>query len=170
MANVVQSGIHINQVNDLMSQISMTVIADVLEALQDHDMSMSRFAVLYLLDVGEGMTITTVAAALKLSIGSASQLIDRLEIDRFVMRQDDENDRRIRRIWLTDQGAHMISRMKKIHLRRMTTLLHDVPPHIIEQFCATMHLMIPYISKDSLWATTPTSVLTTRKHSRIAPK
>ena len=108
MANVVQPDVSINQINDLMSQISMTVIADVLEALQDHDMSMSRFAVLHLLDISEGMTITAVAARLKLSIGSASQLIDRLEIDRFVMRQDDENDRRIRRIWLTDQGAHMI--------------------------------------------------------------
>lgn len=150
MTDVVQPEVSINKVNDLMSQISMTVIADVLEALQDHDMSMSRFAVLHLLDISEGMTITAVAARLKLSIGSASQLIDRLEIDRFVMRQDDENDRRIRRIWLTDQGAHMISRMKKIHLRRMTSLLHNVPPYIVEQFCATMHLMLPYLSKDSL--------------------
>jgi hypothetical protein len=48
--------------------------------------------------------------------------------------------------------------------------LQNTPPHIIEQLCATMHLMIPYISKDSLWATTPTSVSTTRKHSRIVPK
>jgi DNA-binding MarR family transcriptional regulator len=150
MANAVQSDVHISQVNDAMSHITMTVIADVLEALQDHDMSMSRFAVLHLLDVSEGMTITTVAAKLKLSIGSASQLIDRLEIDRFVMRQDDNNDRRIRRIWLTDQGAHMISRMKKIRLRRMSSLLQNTPPHIIEQLCATMHLMIPYLSKDSL--------------------
>lgn len=150
MTNVVQPEITISQVNDLMSQISMTVIADVLEALQHHDMSMSRFAVLHLLDISEGMTITAVAATLKLSIGSASQLIDRLEIDRFVMRQDDENDRRIRRIWLTDQGAHMISRMKKIHLRRMSALLHNTPAHIVEQFCATMHLMLPYLSKDSL--------------------
>jgi DNA-binding MarR family transcriptional regulator len=150
MANVVQSDVHINHVNDLMSHLTMTVIADVLEALQDHDMSMSRFAVLHLLDISEGMTITTVAAALKLSIGSASQLIDRLEIDRFVMRQDDENDRRIRRIWLTDQGAHMISRMKKIRLRRMSVLLQNVPPPIIEQLCDTMHVMIPYLSKDSL--------------------
>jgi len=113
-------------------------------------MSMSRFAVLHLLDVSEGMTITTVAAKLKLSIGSASQLIDRLEIDRFVMRQDDDYDRRIRRIWLTDQGANMISRMKKIRLRRMSALLQNVPPPIIEQLCATMHLMIPHISKDTL--------------------
>jgi DNA-binding MarR family transcriptional regulator len=150
MANAVQPEEHINHVNDLMSQLTMTVIADVLEALQDHDMSMSRFAVLHLLQISEGMTITAVAARLKLSIGSASQLIDRLEVDRFVMRQDDENDRRIRRIWLTDQGAHMISRMKKIRLRRMSSLLHTIPPHIIEQICDTMHLMIPYLSKDSL--------------------
>ena len=150
MANVVQSDVHINHVNDLMSHLTMTVIADVLEALQDHEMSMSRFAVLHLLDVSEGMTITTIAAALKLSIGSASQLIDRLEIDRFVMRQDDDNDRRIRRIWLTDQGAHMISRMKKIRLRRMSVLLQNVPPAIVEQLYDTMHVMIPYLSKDSL--------------------
>lgn len=150
MKEAVQPDVNIKQFNDLMSHLTMSVIADVLEALQGHDMSMSRFVVLHLLDVREGMTITTIAAQLKLTIGSASQLIDRLEEDRFVMRHDDENDRRIRRIWLTDHGAHKISLLKKIRLRRMSLSLHTVPPHVIEQLCATMQLLIPYLPKDSL--------------------
>lgn len=149
MTNKVLPDVATEQVKDLVSQISLPLIADVIEALQGYDMSMSRFAVLCLLNDNEGITITAVAISLRLSVGSASQLIDRLEADRLLLRLDDENDRRIRRIYLTDQGTLLIAQMKKIRFTRITTLLNNMSPQIFAQVCTIMQVMSLSSSKDS---------------------
>ena len=67
--------------------------ADIMHYLQTNDISVPRYMVLRMLSDTEGVTISHVATQLHLTLGSTSQLIDRLEQDGLVSRHDDEDDR-----------------------------------------------------------------------------
>ena len=82
--------------------------ADIMHYLQTNDISVPRYMVLRMLGDSEGVTISHIATQLHLTLGSTSQLIDRLEQDGLVSRHDDDDDRRIRRIYLLEIGrAHV---------------------------------------------------------------
>ena len=127
----------------------MTGIGEILAVMQQHDISAPRFAVLKFLNAKDGATVTTIAHELGLTIGSTSQLIDRLEVDGLVQRVDDESDRRVRRIYLNDRGTYLINQLKSLRMRQMEELLSNLPHDLVVQLSATLTAVFPYITKDN---------------------
>jgi DNA-binding MarR family transcriptional regulator len=101
-----------------------------------------------LLNTKDGATVTTIANELGLTIGSASQLIDRLEVDGLVQRVEDESDRRVRRIFLHDRGTYLIEQLKSLRLRQMEELMSKLPHDLMVQLSATLTAVFPYITKE----------------------
>ncbi|MEJ2458149.1 MAG: MarR family transcriptional regulator, partial [Novosphingobium sp.] len=62
----------------------------------------------------EGMTQSDLARLLDVGKVSIGGLIDRLEDSGHVIRQPDEHDRRIKRIFITDLGYEVIDRMAEV--------------------------------------------------------
>jgi DNA-binding MarR family transcriptional regulator len=129
--------------------VTMTGIGEILAVMQQHDISAPRFAVLKFLNTKDGATVTTIAHELGLTIGSTSQLIDRLEVDGLVQRVDDESDRRVRRIYLNDRGTYLINQLKSLRMRQMEELLSNLPHDLVVQLSATLTAVFPYITKDN---------------------
>ena len=102
-------------------------IGESMAYLLAHDISMPRFLVMRMLVRNNGMPITHVATQLKLTPGSASQLIDRLELDGFVCRRDDEDDRRIKRIYLLEKGQHVVKDRKSTRLNSSHEWISRMP-------------------------------------------
>jgi DNA-binding MarR family transcriptional regulator len=100
------------------------------------------------LNTKDGATVTTIAHELGLTIGSTSQLIDRLEVDGLVQRVDDESDRRVRRIYLNDRGTYLINQLKSLRMRQMEELLSNLPHDLVVQLSTTLTAVFPYITKD----------------------
>ena len=128
--------------------VTMTGIGELLTVLQSHDISTPRFAVLRLLNTKDGATVTTIANELGLTVGSTSQLIDRLEVDGLVHRVEDETDRRVRRVFLNERGSYLINQLKTMRMRQLEDQLGKLPHDLIVQLSATLAAAFPYITKD----------------------
>jgi DNA-binding MarR family transcriptional regulator len=113
--------------NEVNQQLNAPGIGDTLAFLQEHEVSIPRFMVLRLLAHNEGATISHVATRLKLALASASQLIDRLEQDGYVSRREDDDDRRIKRIYLLERGRAVVSDVQCIAQHSLQQQLMQLP-------------------------------------------
>lgn len=81
-------------------------VAERLEgALEPLDLSLAKFGVLSnLVEAGEPLPLSGLAERCACVRSNITQLIDRLEADKLVLRTDDPHDRRSVRAELTDEG------------------------------------------------------------------
>ncbi|MFN5926716.1 MAG: MarR family winged helix-turn-helix transcriptional regulator [Roseiflexaceae bacterium] len=112
--------------------------ADIMHYLQTNDISVPRYMVLRMLSDTEGVNISHVATQLHLTLGSTSQLIDRLEQDGLVSRHDDEDDRRIRRIYLLAKGREIIDAVRAIAIHSLQTQLSHLPASTVTELLTIM--------------------------------
>lgn len=124
----------------IMSEVNQMLnapgIGDSMAYLLAHDISMPRYLVMRMLEKSDGMPVGHVATKLKLTLGSASQLIDRLEQDGFVNRRDDEDDRRIKRIYLLDKGRSVVQAVQSITRNSLQQQLAQLPTETIDVLLA----------------------------------
>lgn len=128
--------------------VTMPGISELLAMLQTHDITPPRFTVLKLLHANDGSTVSTLAQAMGLTVGSTSQLIDRLEVDGLVTRAEDSADRRVRRIFLDERGYYLIEQIKGVRLRRMEQQLTKLPPDVSVQLATALEAALPFFTKE----------------------
>lgn len=111
--------------------VLMRVSGDLLDALEAHlarhEISSGRFTVLMLLKKcsAEGSRAIPSDLADKAGVTRATMtgLLDGLERDRMVTREQDPSDRRTVTIRLTEQGAELLERILPDHFRRISKLM-----------------------------------------------
>lgn len=74
------------------------------------------------------MTMSAICDAVLLANASMTSAIDRLEQKHYVERIADGQDRRIRRVQLTPEGAVVIRRLYTRHLKDLDEVMQDIPP------------------------------------------
>jgi len=84
----------------------------------------SQWWVLAYLSRHDGMIQSDLANVLELGKAALGGLIDRLEAGGFIMRRSDELDRRVKRIFLSNSGAHLVKEMVRHN--------HDMSERILE--------------------------------------
>lgn len=82
-------------------------------ALKPLRVTRSQWWVLAFLSRRDGMTQTALAADLDLTKVAVGGLIDRMESSGFVERRSDQNDGRIRRVFLTRDGIALINKIRQ---------------------------------------------------------
>lgn len=82
------------------------------EFMKPVGMTRSQWWVLAHLARHDGMIQSDLANLLDLGKAALGGLIDRLESSKFIERRADENDRRVKRIYLTSKGTQMINEMR----------------------------------------------------------
>lgn len=84
---------------------------------ENYNSSLSRFDVLAHLDLAgkQCLTTTQLASRLLASKGNISRLLDRMEKDGLIRRQDHPDDRRVSNICLSSAGAKLFNRMAPDH-------------------------------------------------------
>jgi DNA-binding MarR family transcriptional regulator len=82
-------------------------------ALKPLGVTRSQWWVLAFLSRSDGMSQVALADELDLGKVALGQLIDRLEKTGFVSRRADEEDRRIKRVFLTRRGQALIARIRE---------------------------------------------------------
>jgi DNA-binding MarR family transcriptional regulator len=86
----------------------------------------------------EGVHVKELARQLCLDSSSLTGHLDRLERVGLVVRQDDPDDRRAVRIFLTEKGRHLKEQLEPISQELKETLQRGVPPQMIEAFAAAL--------------------------------
>ena len=82
-------------------------------ALKPLGVTRSQWWVLAFLSRSDGMSQVALADELDLGKVALGQLVDRLEKTGFVSRRADEEDRRVKRVFLTRGGQSLIARIRK---------------------------------------------------------
>jgi MarR family transcriptional regulator for hemolysin len=83
---------------------------------------------LYLGRMGDGVRQTDLAAALTIEDPSLVRLIDALERVGLVERLEDPEDRRSKRLWMTEAGRETYARVAAIHASLADAFVRDVSP------------------------------------------
>ncbi len=75
----------------------------------------------------DGMAQTDLARLLETGKVSVGGLIDRLEESGLVDRRPDRTDRRVKRVFITSKGHHVLERVRNVAQRLDATLFDNVP-------------------------------------------
>jgi DNA-binding MarR family transcriptional regulator len=75
-----------------------------------------------------GFTFGELSRLLLVTSGNLTGIVDRLEAEGFVRREQDQEDRRIVRIVLTPNGRRLVDRVAPLHARDIQEALSFMPP------------------------------------------
>jgi len=139
----------IHTTSQFVNAISDQSFNEMLAYLHRSGISLPRYSVLRILERQPGMTTSALADELHLTLGSTSQLIDRLELDQLIVRQDDPHDKRIRRIYLQEQGLQIVQQVQQISTTVIMSILHHTPPALQHEFITVIEKLLPYTQRNT---------------------
>jgi DNA-binding MarR family transcriptional regulator len=92
---------------------------------REHGLPLAHFEPLFVLGRAPagGLRVGALARALRLTVGGASKLVDRVERAGLLRRAADGADRRASRVLLTDAGAHALAAASATYEAEMATVL-----------------------------------------------
>lgn len=102
------------------------MLAELRRRLEDR-MTMARFDLLASLHRHDGQTLAGLSRALLVTAGNVTGLVDRAERDGVVERRPDPADRRVGRVWLTDEGRALIRSVLPMHDKQVHDMLGGLP-------------------------------------------
>jgi DNA-binding MarR family transcriptional regulator len=91
--------------------LQRTTAGDFLAILGELDMPLSHFRALMILEGAGELPLKGLTSALGLSLAAASRAVDALHRTGFVTRTEDPDDRRSKRIALTEEGSRLVDRL-----------------------------------------------------------
>ncbi|MFA5629130.1 MAG: MarR family transcriptional regulator [Dehalococcoidales bacterium] len=90
------------------------------------NLTMSQLRVLLLLKINHKMNMTQIASALNIHVSTATGLIDRLIVKRYIKRESDCEDRRIIYCTLTEDGFKIADNIWRVVLENAQSLVEFV--------------------------------------------
>lgn len=116
---------YVEQLIEVMGQLHKLLAGSELRG--DRAATLMQFAALKFLHYHDAETVGALAAHLRLSKSSATQLVERLARAELVEKRDDPEDGRIVRLHILPRGEQQIALMKKKYLDKMAAVFVKVP-------------------------------------------
>ena len=123
-----------NLIEEMMSHIHRRSADDTLAVMNEAGLTMAQMVALHLLTRLGPVSVSAIAACLKLSRPAASHLLDRMVVAGFVGRSEDPVDRRHKRIAITPSGRDLIESTHEKRTREFTRVLAGLSAEIKGQF------------------------------------
>lgn len=98
--------------------------------MYESGLTFPQIIVLYALLWEGPKTISALAETLRLSLAATSQLVDRLVDGKYVAREEDANDRRIRRVRMRPHGKQFMDRLGEIRHREVSAAFERISPRL----------------------------------------
>lgn len=90
-------------------------------------MTLARFDLLASLNRNDGQTLASISRDLLVTAGNVTGLVDRAERDGHVVRREEPSDRRVFRVYLTEEGRALIRSLLPMHSKHVSALLEGLP-------------------------------------------
>jgi len=123
-----------NLIEEMMSHIHRRSADDTLAVMNEAGLTMAQMVALHLLTHLGPVSVSAIAACLKLSRPAASHLLDRMVTAGLVGRSEDPVDRRQKRIVITASGRELIESTQENRTREFTRVLNGLSPELQAQF------------------------------------
>jgi len=106
---------------------------EMLQLMQREGLSMPRLATVMLLDRQGQQTISEISEHLNLTLGTTSHIVDQLVEGGYVERHECREDRRQKRISLSERGHTFINEIKQARIVDLSRQLHGLPEPLLER-------------------------------------
>jgi DNA-binding MarR family transcriptional regulator len=129
-------------VNELMSHIHRRFAGDSLAIMANAGLTMPQLVTLHMLAHAGGRSVGTIAGCLRLSPPATSHLIDRLVRAKLVVRTEDPEDRRQKRLAITDAGRALVETINSERSREVSVVLARLTPALRRQFAEVLERVV----------------------------
>jgi DNA-binding MarR family transcriptional regulator len=129
-------------VNELLSHIHRRSAGDSLAIMTEAGLTMPQLVTLHMLAHAGGRSVGTIAGCLRLSPPATSHLVDRLVRAKLVVRTEDPDDRRQKRLAITDGGRSLIERINSERSREVSVVLARLTPTLRRQFAELLERVV----------------------------
>jgi DNA-binding MarR family transcriptional regulator len=117
--------------------------ADLFEAVGALELTLTQIKLLHHLeDQGRELTLKEGAELVHVSLPAASRMVDDLVRRDFVERREDAEDRRMKRVRLTDDGRSVIRRLNAARLSGLEQFLHTLTDEEREPLARALHKLL----------------------------
>ena len=123
-----------NLIEEMMSHIHRRSADDTLAVMNEAGLTMAQMVALHLLTHLGPVSVSSIAACLKLSPPATSHLVDRMVVAGLVGRSEDPFDRRHKRIEITSTGRDLIEGTNERRTREFTRVLSSLTGEVQAQF------------------------------------
>jgi DNA-binding MarR family transcriptional regulator len=106
---------------------SQLMYRDFLDRLEPYGLTPFHYLVLCCLWEEDGLSTTGIADKLKQLGATLTGVVDRMEDRNLVLRERDSADRRIVRVWLTDEGKKLMKILPPVGAETIKRATNDVP-------------------------------------------
>jgi MarR family transcriptional regulator, organic hydroperoxide resistance regulator len=123
-----------NLIEEMMSHIHRRSADDTLAVMNEAGLTMAQMVALHLLTHLGPVSVSSIAACLKLSPPATSHLVDRMVVAGLVGRTEDPIDRRHKRIEITSTGRELIEGTNDRRAREFSRVLSSLTGEVQAQF------------------------------------
>ena len=117
--------------------------SDLFEAVGTLELSLTQIKLLHHLDdASSELTLKEAAESVHVSLPAASRVVDDLVRRGFVVRNEDAEDRRMKRVRLTDDGGAVIRRLNAARLSGFETFAQTLNPTEHEQLAQALATLL----------------------------
>lgn len=106
--------------------VSQLMYRDFLEQLEPYGLTPFHYLVLCCLWEQDGLSTSGIADKLKQLGATLTGVVDRMEERKLVYRERDLGDRRIVRVWLTDEGKQLMKVLPPLGAKTIEKATHDM--------------------------------------------
>lgn len=129
-------------VNELLSHVHRRSAGDSLAIMTEAGLTMPQLVTLHMLAHAGARTVGTIAGCLRLSAPATSQLVNRLVRARLVVRSEDPEDRRQKRLAITPGGRGLVERINSERTREVSVVLARLTPALRRQFAEVLERVV----------------------------
>lgn len=140
--------LYVEQLFEVMSQLKKLIQNQTHESHEEKASTIMQYSALKFLKNSKNSTVGDIAAKLKLSKSSATQLIERLAKAELVHRVHDANDLRVIHLILTPAGEHTIAEMKKKFISKISKVLSKIPDEDLKELTRIHSNLIETLQKE----------------------
>jgi DNA-binding MarR family transcriptional regulator len=117
----------------LIARLAYQLNADLIEKLRREGINITRWRILAVLSMGDGITINEIIDRAMVQQSALSRALMRMEKENYVRRVLRREDARCVEVYLTDKGRALFNALNVVVRRREQRLLEGFSPRSIEQ-------------------------------------
>ena len=136
------------QIEALLRDVSTIIRKRGRDILSDFDVTPPQFDALLALRDGGELTMGELCQRMYLACSTATDLIDRMERNRLILRERDATDRRVIRLKMTEKGQNVIKEVLLARKRYLSAVLVHVEPDAREKLIQSLTQLYSLMTRD----------------------
>jgi DNA-binding MarR family transcriptional regulator len=154
------SGVTAQQLADLMAAFLAAAMktsqTQVFQLVEELELSMTQLKILHILDgVERELTPSELARFVGLSPAATGRAVDALVRAGLVTRRDDDADRRVKRLALTEAGSAAVNRITQARVEALAAMVSGLDATQRDALAAALAPLLPDSPTDGLCGTSP---------------